>query len=165
MTIAKLGLNWITFVLAISIFGAIELEIKQAFAEGNATHVTRSVAHPHRAKIMHSFGVTKYFEFHVHGGMLSQLTFEIPNGIRFNSEVQVSDEIDESIDASIAIEGDTLSIVFSEPVAPDRTVKIALEKVKSRGWQSSVWLYPVTARYVEMNADIPIGTARIQTYD
>lgn len=165
MTMVKPSFNWIIFGLAIAMFGALEIETKQAFAEGTATHITRSAARPHRAKIMHSFGVTNYFEFHIHSGTLSQLTFEIPNGIRFNGEVQVSDENDEPIEANISFEGDTLTIDFPQPVASDRTVKIALNKVKSRTWQSSVWLYPVTARYVEMNADIPIGTARIQVYD
>ncbi len=162
---ARSSLSWVVYGLAIAIFGAIEADTQQAFAQGNATHITRSAAHPHRAKIMHSFGVTNYFEFHVHGGTLSQLTLGIPNGIRFNGEVQVSDENDEPIDANISIEGDTLTIDFPQPMAPDKTVKITLTKVKSRTRQPSVWLYPVTARYVEMNADIPIGTARIQIYD
>jgi hypothetical protein len=155
--------------LAITHFALLTLGltagIKPAFADGNATHLSRSVALPHRINIMRSIGVNNYFEFHIHSQALAALSIELPSQVRVDGEVIVTDESGSIVESNFAVDGDKVNIVFSHPIEPEQTIQVKLNKVKSRGFSSQVFLYPISVKNSDFDIEIPLGTARTSIYE
>ena len=130
--------------------------------EANAPHIVHSSAHPNGTRVPNA---THHFEVHVQGKELSQLSFEVPDGVEVSDRIMVSDQSGKKIDSTVSMKDKRATIAFSQPVPVETTLSISMKGVNtsilSRG---RTLLYPVSARSVGMTEDIRIGIAQIQTY-
>lgn len=130
-----------------------------------APHITRSAARPSRANRMHLVGVTKRFDIHIHGSAIKEISIDLPQNINVTRGVEIADEDGRTVETTVSINDRRVTMVFSQPVPADKTLKIALRGVRSLSLFGRTWLYPIYVRAVGMNEEIPLGLARIQTYD
>lgn len=157
-----------TFTLAIPVgIASFYISSVPAFAggvlrEANAPHIVHSSAHPNGTRVPNA---THHFEVHVQGKELSQLSFEVLNGVEVSDRIMVSDQSGKKIDSTVSIKDKRATIAFSQPVPVETTLLISMKGVKtpflSRG---NTWLYPVYGRSVGMTEEIRMGIAQIQTY-
>ena len=94
---------------------------------------------------------------------VSQLLISVPQGLTTSNNINVFDKYGKIIANSISKDGKKITISFSEPVAPGNRLKVIMKDVKILG-RSNAWLYPVSARIIGMNANIPLGIARFRVY-
>jgi hypothetical protein len=76
--------------------------------------------------------------------------------------IEVTNQSGQKIDAQLSVNGTKATVVFSQPVAPDTMLAIEIQGVHTP-YIDHTWQYQVYARLVEVNAEIPLGLARIQT--
>ncbi|AFZ33454.1 MULTISPECIES: DUF2808 domain-containing protein [Cyanophyceae] len=145
---------------------AIASSVPDALAGGvlrdaKASHLVHSGAHPNNARL----SATHHFEVHVQGGDLSQLTIDVPKGMKVSDRIVVTDESGKKIDNTISVNDRKIAIAFSQPIRTGTTLSVSMKGVRSQlSLLGRVWLYPVYARKTGMTEDIRIGMARIQTY-
>lgn len=94
---------------------------------------------------------------------LSQLIIKIPPGLTMSNQITVSDQSGEKLGTNIAIDDRKITMSFPKPIAPETNLNIAMKDIKIVGI-SNAWLYPVSARLIGINADLPIGIARFRIY-
>ena len=100
------------------------------------------------------------------GADLSQLSVDVPEGIKVSARIVVADQSDKKIDATVSVNDRRVTIAFSQPVPTETTMSVSMNGVRTSGLNySRTWLYPVYSRSVGMTADVRVGMARIQTYD
>ena len=128
--------------------------------EARAPHLVHSGAHPNNAGL----ASTHHFEVHVQGSDLSQLSFDVPEGIKVSDRIVVTDQSGKKIDANVSVNDRRVEIAFSQPVSNGTTLTISMKGVRTSGYLGRTWLYPVYSRSVGMTEDVRIGMARIQTY-
>jgi len=157
-----------TFTLAIPIgIASLYAFSVPAFAggvlrEANAPHIVHSSAHPNGTRVPNS---THHFEVHVQGKELSQLSFEVPDGVEVSDRIMVSDQSGKKIDSTVSIKEKKATIAFSQPVPVETTLSILMKGAKvSFLSQGRTFLYPVYGTSVGMTEEIRIGIAQIQTY-
>ena len=94
---------------------------------------------------------------------LSQLIVNIPPGLTMSNQITVYNQSGEKLGTNIAINERKITISFLKYVAPGTNLNIAMKNIKIVG-SSNAWLYPVSARLIGINADLPIGIARFRIY-
>lgn len=153
------------YVTAVGLLLTTSIAIARAAGvpkDAKVPHLTTTAAIPRNPRVPFA----KYrFGLHVSGYPLSQLTIGIPERVRVSGSITVTDQSGQDIESSTAFEGNTAIVTFAQPVAPDTTLKVTLNGVRTSTLSSQTWLFPVAGRGVEMTADIPLGIARIATYD
>lgn len=95
--------------------------------------------------------------------ILSQLIVNIPPGLTMSNQITVSNQFGKKLGTNIAKNDRKITISFHKPVAPGTNLNIAMKDIKIVGI-SNAWLYPVSARLIGSNADLPIGIARFRIY-
>ena len=157
-----------TFTLAIPIgIASLYAFSVPAFAggvlrEANAPHIVHSSAHPNGTRVPNA---THHFEVHVQGKELSQLSFEVPDGVEVSDRIMVNDQSGKKIDSTVSIKDKRATIAFSQPVPVETTLSILMKGTKvSFLSQGRTFLYPVYGTSVGMTQEIRIGIAQIQTY-
>ncbi|HBE18742.1 MAG TPA: hypothetical protein DEG17_12025 [Cyanobacteria bacterium UBA11149] len=128
----------------------------------NVTHFVHSGAHPNSARVPNA---THHFELKVAGNTISKLSIHLPEGIRISQGIEVTDDGGNKIDATISINDTNATIAFTQPVSPGTRLSIEMKGVKTPFYLAHDWLYHVFITQVGMTAQIPIGTANIQTYN
>lgn len=136
-----------------------------AFAGGilrdaKAPHLVHSNAHPNNARVP----ATHHFEVHVQGSDLLQLSVDVPKNIKLSDQIVVTDQSGKKVDANVSTNDRRMTIAFTQPVPSGTNLSVSMKDVRTRFLQGRTWLYPVYSRSVGINADVPIGMARIQTY-
>ena len=97
------------------------------------------------------------------GNAISQLFISVPEGLSISDNIKVFDKTGEIITNSIFKDGRKITISFPNPIAPGNRLKVIMKDVKiSR--RSNAWLYPVSAKLVGINANIPLGLAQFRVY-
>ena len=96
------------------------------------------------------------------GMSLQDLMVLIPPQMAKFSSITVKDESGKAIPAKIDRAERRVAIVFDQPVTPGRTIEIDFANGNTAMEQGEILLYRITARQTGIDADIPIGTARIQ---
>lgn len=94
---------------------------------------------------------------------VSQLIIGVPQGLTVSNNINVFDQSGKIVANDISENGSEITISFPEPVDPENRLKVVMKNVKILG-RSNTWLYPVSARLVGMNANIPLGLARFRVY-
>lgn len=94
---------------------------------------------------------------------VSQMLISVPQGLTASNNINVFDKSGKMLSNSISKDSKKITISFSEPVASGNRLKVVMKDVKILG-RSNAWLYPVSARLVGMNANIPLGLARFRVY-
>lgn len=129
--------------------------------DAKVPHVVHSNAHPNDARVL----ATHHFEVHVQGSDLSQISINVPEGIKVNDEIAVADQSGKKIDAAVSVNDRKFTVAFAQPVPSGTTLSVSMKGVRIPfSLQESTLLYPITGKSVGMNAEGGIGTARIQTY-
>ena len=123
-------------------------------------HLVHSNAHPNNARVL---SATHHFEVHVQGKALSELSIDLPKGVSIRRGIEVMNQSGQKVEAQVSVNDRKVTVVFSQPVAPDTTLSIDMRGVTTSGYDNT-WLYRVYAKLVDVNAEIPLGLARIQTY-
>lgn len=84
-----------------------------------------------------------------------------PQMAKFRS-ITVADETGKMIPAKIERVDRRVAVVFNQPVISGKTIEINFSDTDITMEEGEILLYSVTAKQVGLNAEIPIGTARIQ---
>jgi hypothetical protein len=127
--------------------------------DAKVPHFTHSGAHPNNARLQ---GSTHHFEVHVQGKALSQLSIDLPEDVSISRGIEVTDQSGQEVAAEVSINDRKATVAFSQPVAPDTTLSVKMRGITTPGYPET-WLYQVYAKLVDVNAEIPLGSARIQT--
>lgn len=132
-----------------------------AKGKGNISHLIHSGAHPNNEQFQFA---THHFEVHVEGRQLEQLVISLPKGITVKNGVVVKDDSGEKVDAEVEANKQQIVIDFVQPVSAGTILSVDMKGIKKFGAQS-IWLYPVSSKSVGLNTYIPLGLARIHTYN
>jgi hypothetical protein len=133
---------------------------------GTATpQIVMADADPLETQATESGSATHFIDIKVEGNPISQLTIGFPTGLRIAQGIKVTARSKQSVNATVSMNGNSSTINFAQPVQPGTTLKIALRGVTAQSNVNDLWLYPISVRYINETENIPIGTARIQTYD
>jgi hypothetical protein len=108
---------------------------------------------------------THFIDVKVEGNSISQLMIDLPDGLKVAKGIKVAARSKQPVNSTVSVNGNSATISFAQPVQPGTTLKIALRGVTGSRNNDNIWFYPVSVRYVGETENIPIGTARIQTYD
>lgn len=92
---------------------------------------------------------------------ISQLIIGVPQGLTISNNINVFDQSGKIVANDISEDGSKITISFPKSVAPGNRLKVVMKNVKILE-RSTAWLYPVSARLVGMNANIPLGLARFR---
>ncbi|MBE9166635.1 DUF2808 domain-containing protein [Pleurocapsales cyanobacterium LEGE 06147] len=122
--------------------------------------IIHSEAHPNTARALNA---VHHFEIKVPKSGLLSLSIAIPKGISIRDGIEVKDRSGQNIDAEVSMNDEKATLVFSQPVSNQKMLTINLKNVKTRGLDN-IWNYRIYGTIVGMNQEIPLGTARIQTY-
>lgn len=108
---------------------------------------------------------TYFFQVHVQGHTLSSVTIDLPEGIKIGGTINVIDQLNRSIGATITPQGNKATVSFAQPVAIGTTLNFYMRDM-SIAWSQKdlIHLIPVSAKFANLDADIPLGLVRIQTY-
>lgn len=155
-----------TLIYAAAFTLAAAASIPAAYANtrteaGRFPHIDSSVQFPQtRWRI-----VRHTFRLHIpqESSALSQLSINVPTGLKVRNTINVSDQAGHKIDTNISVNGSKIILAFPEPVAPGSRLNIAMKNVKISG-VSNAWLYPVSAKPVGFDTDIPVGVVRFKVY-
>lgn len=129
----------------------------------NSPHLIHDHAHPLTAKSRYP---THHFELYVGGRGIKQLTIKIPPGIRGIREVELFDQNQLPVQANVSIQTKQVIIAFANAVPPKTILSVYFKGVKKLSLTPRIWLYPISAQMAGLRpVDIPIGIARIETYD
>lgn len=79
------------------------------------------------------------------------------------NDITVRDRAGKKLDGNTSVSDRTVTINFPQTVRPGSRLNINMNKVLICGI-SSGWLYPIDAKFVGNNAEIPIGVARVRIY-
>lgn len=127
-----------------------------------ASHIVHTGAHPFNAR---SPNATHHFELHVEGPSLSQLSIDVPEGIRIGREIEITDRAQKKVEATVSIQDRKAKITFAKPVPSGTTLSISMKGIRTSSYLGRTWLYRVSSQMVGLIGDIPLGTAQIRTYD
>jgi hypothetical protein len=126
--------------------------------------VIHSAAYPNRVKVTRA---TYHIGIQVGRVPLSGIRVEVPENapaqIRFG-QVAVTDSTGNPITANTSSNEKGVTIAFTSPVSAGETIEIDLLNVKTSDLIGRTWLFPIYGKAVESNQELPLGTARIQTY-
>ncbi len=132
------------------------------FSKANA--ITHSVAYPNRVKVTDA---TYHIGIQVGSSQLSEIRISVPEDapgkIRIG-QIAVTDGTRQSLSANRAFNGREVTIAFTQPVAAGTMLEIDLNGVRTSDLLGRTWQLPIYGRSVGSNQEIPLGTARIQTY-
>lgn len=108
---------------------------------------------------------TYFFQVHVQGHTLSSVTIDLPEGIKIGGTINVIDQLNRSIGATITPQGNKATVSFAQPVAIGTTLNFYMRDMSIASSQKDlIHLIPVSAKFANLDADIPLGLVRIQTY-
>ncbi|MEH1778421.1 MAG: DUF2808 domain-containing protein [Nostoc sp.] len=133
-----------------------------------ANSVAYSISFPHIIKTT-QFAQGKWgnirqsfqLEIPQNSSILSQINIDIPEGLSVKNDINIFEKSGREIPAATSVKGNKLTIIFPQAISPGNIISIDLNKV-SRIGISNAWLYRVSAKFVGIDAEIPIGIAQFR---
>ncbi|GAP99467.1 hypothetical protein NIES2104_60330 [Leptolyngbya sp. NIES-2104] len=123
-----------------------------------------SAAYPNRVKVTRA---TYHIGVQVRNVPLSEIRVEVPENapaqIRFG-QATVTDATGKAINANSSSSEKGVTIAFNPPVAAGETLEIDLNNVRTSDLIGRAWQFSIYGKTVGTAEEIPLGTARIQTY-
>jgi hypothetical protein len=146
--------------LAIATFNSTAYGSRPTTA-GNIPHIVSTVQFPETKarNVRHTIRL----EIPAGSSAISQLQFSVPPGLTVKNDITVRDQSGKKVDANTSVSDNTVTIDFPQTVQPGTRLNINMNKVLIYGIASG-WLYRVDAKLVGNNVGIPIGFARVHTY-
>lgn len=120
-----------------------------------------SDAHQNSARVQ---GATHHFEYFVQKNALSELLIQIPDQIKISRGIEIQDQTGKMLDAKVSIDGKQALITFNQPIPPNTTISVKMRGILTPGY-ARTWQYKLYGKFAGINQEIPLGLARIQTYD
>lgn len=160
-----------TLLLTIAATSFTPSATAQRFPEESGISMTLSTARGNRtfqfnAPFISNSGTrndTHFFDIMVVGMSLEDVMISLPIQMERFKGVRVLDESNQEIPAKIDITKDRVAIDFKQPVAAGKTISVQFTGVQMRrSGDGDILLYGVTARRTGIQAEIPVGTARVQ---
>lgn len=133
----------------------------EALPNVKASPIVHSWAHPDGVRVPNA---THHFELQIEGNTLSQISIDIPEGIRVTQGIETTTKSGQKIEATVSISNRSATIAFAQPVPPGTILSVFMKGIRTSDYLGHTWFYPVKGRSVGMTSDIPLGTVRIQTY-
>jgi hypothetical protein len=94
------------------------------------------------------------------------VTIDVPEGIKVGGTIDVVDQLNRSLGATITSQGNKSVISFAQPIAVGTTLKFSMrDMIIDRNQTNFTHLIPVSAKFANLEANIPLGLVRIQIYD
>ena len=139
--------------------------VSAAQASGRAgdakiSHLLDSRAYPNDATFQ---GATHQFKVHVQGNALLELWIDLPEEVNISDGIEVKNQSNQKVPATVSINNGKARVVFSSPVAPETKLSISMLGIETPG-SDQTWQYRVYAKKVGLTAEIPLGLAQIHTY-
>ncbi|BAU15833.1 hypothetical protein LEP3755_63980 (plasmid) [Leptolyngbya sp. NIES-3755] len=100
---------------------------------------------------------------HVMGREISALTIEPQQSVYLSQNIQVFDQSNQRIEATVSMNGQTATIAFAQPVKPNTILRVELKDVRNP-YSLSTALFSVNSQIVGLNSEIPLGTLQIATH-
>ncbi len=125
------------------------------------THLVHSGAHPNSVRTPNAI---HHFKLSVEGNALSQLSIDLPEGIRVSQGIEVTDQAGKKVDETVSINDRKVTVAFAQPVSPGTLLSVEMKGIRTSDYLGRAWLYPIYGEDVGMRVEIPLGTASIQTY-
>ena len=127
-----------------------------------APHIDATEAIPNNKGASSS---TYFFQVHVQGHTLSSVTIDLPEEIKVGGTISVVDQLNRSVEATVTPKGNKATVSFAQPIAIGTTLNFYMRDI-SIAWNKKdlIHLIPVSAKFANLDADIPLGLVRIQTY-
>lgn len=151
------------FICASSFVLAFAIAIPAAQAAGplgaNVPHLTSSGYNPNNQR--HSYFGNYYLRVHATGQALAQLMIEAPSNVQLSEVITITDQAGNPIKATVSLNGQKATIAFAQAVAPDTTLTIDLENVRTP-LDPPTWFLSVSSQLAGLKGEIPLGLARIQ---
>ena len=149
-----------TFTLAITAAFVPEVSASGKPGDHRGSHLINSMAIPND---FYATDTTHKISVHVQGTPLRELTINVPKGVRINQGITVRNQSGENPSVTVAMNEQTATITFSQPIEPETKLSILMNGVNTVGYNES-WQYQVYAQKVGFTEVIPLGIAHIQTY-
>jgi hypothetical protein len=133
-------------------------------APSQASGIIHSAAYPNRVKVTSS---TYHVGIQVAGSPLSEIRLVVPENKpgKFRiGQIAIANGAGQPISANPSFNGKEVTIAFAQPVIAGTTIEIDLNGVRTSDLLGRTWLFPIYGRSVGSSQAIPLGTARIQTY-
>ena len=89
--------------------------------DANFPHLGNSGATPNNARVLDA---THYFEIHVQGKALSELSIDLPEGVSIPKKIEVKNKSGQKIDAKVSVNNRTATVVFAQPVPPETILSV-----------------------------------------
>lgn len=128
----------------------------------NVPHLSHSAASPSNSRVPFA---DYHVGVHVSGYALSELTVDLPKDFTLSRGTMVRNKKGQTIDAKVSVAGGKATFVFAQPVAPETMLELVFKSVRTSTLVSHVWLLPVSGKRVDTAMILPLGTARIHTYE
>ncbi|HEY9668888.1 MAG TPA: hypothetical protein V6C91_18910 [Coleofasciculaceae cyanobacterium] len=129
--------------------------------QGNSPHVDSTVQFPQTKWRI----VRHTIRLHVpqKSSALSQVILDVPVGLTASNDIILSDSSGQKINANVSINGRQVTLAFPQPIASETKLDIDLNNVKISG-VSNAWLYRVSALFVGLDRELPLGVAQFKVY-
>lgn len=127
--------------------------------DAKVPHLASSGSDPNNPR--HSHLGNYFIRVHVQGRTLTQLMIEAPVGVQLSEAIVITEPSGKPISATVSLNGQKAIIAFAQAVSPDTTLEIDLKNVKTLP-DSPTWFFSVSSQLSGLNAEIPLGLARIQ---
>jgi hypothetical protein len=155
-----------SIICTTAIFVALASSQATAYATGTfgvkVPHLINSSANPSNSRVPFA---DYYVGIHVSGYSLSQITVDLPQDFKLSKDITVRNKAGKKIEAAVSIEGGKAKFVFAQPIGPETMLKLVFKSVRTSTLVSQVWLLPVSGQRADTKTELPLGTARIHTYD
>ena len=155
------------FTLTAAVTVLLTATISSALAQvpvSKEKSVFHSAAYPNRVKVT---SATYHIGAQVGNIPLSEVRISVPENapaqIRFG-QATVTNAAGKIINANSSLSEKGVTITFNPPVTAGETLEIDLNNVRTSDLAGRVWQFSVYGKTVETAEEIPLGTARIQTY-
>ncbi len=126
--------------------------------------VIHSAAYPNRVKVTRAI---YHIGVQVGAIPLSEVRVKVPENapaqIRFG-QATVTDATGKTLNTSTSLSEKEVAIAFAPSIAAGETIEIDLNNVRTSDLIGRTWLFPIYGKTIGSAQEIPLGTARIQTY-
>jgi len=107
-------------------------------------------------------GDNHFIRVAVVGMSINDLMISTPKQMEKYEGIQVINQSDQAVPATISTDKGRVAIVFNQPVVQGSYLEVRFTNVQMRRVGGETLFYGVTAERTGINGEIPVGTARVQ---
>ncbi|BAY59359.1 hypothetical protein NIES2135_62360 (plasmid) [Leptolyngbya boryana NIES-2135] len=137
-------------------------------AFGTAAQASSNAKVPHLAGSSSDLNNAKFqpgnysLKVHVMGQEVSALMVEAQDSVRLSKNIQVFDQFNKPIAATVSMNGQMATITFAQPVKPDTSLRVELRNVQNPNALPTAF-FSVSSQVVGLGSEIALGTTQVTT--